>query len=194
MPQELRTIAFGAHLERMWGIGMRNVEDGSVRVERIQLVDRVHHVLRSGEIDIDPVCRTLQRRGQMINASPKVSSLVFHLAQHCDRAVEKGELVELIWPGVRVGESSLRWLLKEARRCLGDNGSSQEYIETVRGYGLRWTAGITVVECRRVQVISAGSAPPVRGTELRSVQCAAPHCTLGSQLPSSSSTRARRLR
>lgn len=138
---------------------MNSVEDGLLIVEQGQLVDRTHHVLRSGDLYIDPVCRILQRGSEELGVSPKVSCLIFHLAKHWDRAVSKEELVEVLWPGVTVAETSLRWLLKETRHCLGDDGENQRYIKTVRGYGLRWSTGITIVACGRAPAVRASPAP-----------------------------------
>lgn len=144
---------------------MSNVAEGLLSVEQAQLVTQAHHVLRSGTLEIDPVCRVLQRGREELRASPKVSCLVFHLATHCNRAVSKEELVQVLWPGVTVAETSFRWLLKEARRCLGDDGENQRYIETVRGYGLRWNCGIAIVACSRAPVIE---------TMLASARCYTP--------------------
>lgn len=140
--------------------------EGFLTMDRGQLVDRVHHVLRSGDLDIDPVCHMLHRGGKRINASPKACRLIFCLVQNCERAVSKEELAEVIWPGINVAETSLRWLLKEVRRCLGDDGTTQRYIETVRGYGLRWGPSVSLVACCRARMVVAADSLPAPNTKL----------------------------
>lgn len=132
------------------------------------LMDCGHHILRSGDVDIDPVRRIVYRGGRALNASPKACRLIFHLAVNHERAVSKEELAKVIWPGVTVAETSLRWLLKEVRRCLGDDGATQRHIETVRGYGLRWGPGISRVACDRAPMAIPSTALPSRGEEMPS--------------------------
>jgi DNA-binding winged helix-turn-helix (wHTH) protein len=73
--------------------------------------------------------------------------LICYLVSHRDRVLSKQEIAGTIWPEVCVAETSLRWLLKEVRRYLGDTGSRQQYVETLRGYGLRWAAPVTIIPC-----------------------------------------------
>src|SRR5690606_9699765 len=103
------------------------------------------HALRSGDVDLDFVCRMLRRGPELSRPPAKVLELISCLVRHRDRVLPKEEIAKIIWPEVTVSESSLRWLLKEVRRFLGDSGSSQRYIETVRGYGLRWVADVSVL-------------------------------------------------
>jgi DNA-binding winged helix-turn-helix (wHTH) protein len=118
-------------------------------------------LFRSGEVEIDPTCRTLTRNGTPIQPPRKVLDLILFLVRSRGVVVSRESIEEEIWPGVCVSKASLRWLLKEVRRCLGDNGSDQRYIETARGYGLRWVADVEVIE-RELDAIAGlhiGGAP-----------------------------------
>ena len=102
-------------------------------------------MLRSGEVLIDPIGRTLTRDGKRTQPSRKVLDLILFLIDRRGVAVMREHIEKEIWPDVRVSKASLRWLLKEVRRSLGDNGADQRYIETTRGYGLRWVSDVEVI-------------------------------------------------
>lgn len=111
-------------------------------------------VLRSGEVVIDPICRTLTRDGKLIQPPRKALDLILLLIRRRGAVVMRESIEREIWPEVRVSKASLRWLLKEVRRHLGDNGTDQRYIETTRGYGLRWIADVEVFD------VESGSCVP----------------------------------
>lgn len=73
---------------------------------------------------------------------PKVLDLVFYLVRNAERVVTKTELLDNVWPGVIVTEASLSQAVSAARRALGDDGSAQSFIRTVRGRGFRFTADV----------------------------------------------------
>src|SRR4051812_49940381 len=72
-------------------------------------------LLRSREIEIDPIGRTLSRNGELTRPPRKVLDLILCLIRCREVVVTKEEIEREIWPGVRVSKASLRWLLKEVR-------------------------------------------------------------------------------
>ena len=93
---------------------------------------------RSGPFEIDAHRLEIRREGARIACPPRVLQLVLFLVEHRARAVSKDELQARLWPGIAVSEASLATAVKEARRLLGDDGSSQRFILTVRGRGYTW--------------------------------------------------------
>lgn len=107
-------------------------------------------VTTSANVKFDWIERTLWRDGRLLRPPRKVFALISYLVRNRHRVVEKRELAEVIWPCVKVSESCLRWLIKESRRWLGDNGADQRFVRTNRGLGVRWVAEI-----------DDGGAPPL---------------------------------
>ncbi len=98
---------------------------------------------RWGEFALDREARTLSRAGEPVRVQALVLDLLLFLLQQRGRVVADDVLRRTLWPDVRVTDASLRRLLKEARRALGDDGVRQEQIETLRGRGVRFTAEVT---------------------------------------------------
>jgi DNA-binding winged helix-turn-helix (wHTH) protein len=99
---------------------------------------------RWGECELDRETRSLARAGRVVRVQPLVLDLLLLLLRHRSRVVSENVLRRELWHGVRVSEASLRRLVKEARRTIGDDGERQRQIETVRGRGLRFAAPVGV--------------------------------------------------
>jgi len=95
---------------------------------------------------LDAGARELRRHGVPIAIEPKVFDLLELLLRHPNRALPRKLIIRDVWPGVTVGQCSLSRLVKEARRAIGDDGTSQSMIRTVRGMGYRF---VGPVECDR---------------------------------------------
>lgn len=95
-----------------------------------------------GDFELDEPRFELREGGQPVEIQPKVLDLVFYLVKNAERVVTKTELLDNVWPGVVVTEASLSQAVSAARRALGDDGSAQSFIRTVRGRGFRFTADV----------------------------------------------------
>lgn len=84
----------------------------------------------------------LRRGDEPVPLRPKPFALLLYLIQHRDRLVAKDELLEAVWPGVRVSEAALTSAVKALRRALGDDGVRQVFLETRRGRGYRFIAPV----------------------------------------------------
>lgn len=80
----------------------------------------------------------LRRAGRSVSVEPQVFDVMTHLVSQHHRLVTKNELFDTIWGGRFVGEAALTSRIKLARRALGDDGESQNYIRTIRGRGYRF--------------------------------------------------------
>ena len=90
--------------------------------------------------ELDVAARELRRDGEPVAIQPKVFELIAYLVEHRDRAVDKGEIQDAVWPGVIVTETSLTQAIRKARIAVGDDANLQTVIRTVHGHGYRFVA------------------------------------------------------
>ena len=99
--------------------------------------------LRFGAYSIDADWRELERGGALIAVEPQVFDLLLYLIQNRDRVVSKDDLLDAVWGGRIVSESTLTTRINAARRAVGDSGARQETIRTVARKGFRFVAAVT---------------------------------------------------
>src|ERR1044072_8851357 len=90
---------------------------------------------------LDTNLRELRRDGKMIAMQPHVCDLLFHLLKYRDRVVSRDDLIELVWGGRIVSDSTLDSRINAARNAIGDNGKEPRLIRTIprKRIGLRGT-------------------------------------------------------
>ena len=99
-------------------------------------------IYRFGEFELDCAHRELRREGERIAIQPKAFELLRFLIEHRDRAVDKEELQDALWPRSIVTEASLTRSVMKARRAVDDDSERQAVIRTVHGHGYRFVAAI----------------------------------------------------
>lgn len=87
-------------------------------------------------IDVDR--RELSRGAELIAIGPQVFDLLVHLVENRDRVISKDGLLDAVWRGRIVSESTLASHINAARRAIGDNGQEQRLIRTVARKGFRF--------------------------------------------------------
>src|SRR5882672_2465362 len=87
-------------------------------------------------LDVDR--RELRRGAQLIAVEPQVFDLLVYLVQNRDRVVSKDDLIEGVWDGRIVSESTLTSRITAARKAVGDSGNDQRLIRTVPRKGIRF--------------------------------------------------------
>jgi pimeloyl-ACP methyl ester carboxylesterase/DNA-binding winged helix-turn-helix (wHTH) protein len=97
---------------------------------------------------IDASTRELRVGGAPVQVEPKVFDLLLHLVEQRDRVVTRDELVEAVWEGRFISDSTIATAVKAARRALGDDGSTQRYIKTLHGRGFRFVGPLVEVTGR----------------------------------------------
>lgn len=103
--------------------------------------------------ELDTELFELRRGGEPCPVEPQVFDLLVYLAKHRDRIVSRRELLEELWAGRVVTESTLSSRIKAARQAVGDNGRSQSCIATFNRRGYRFVAEV------KEQSADAGSEP-----------------------------------
>jgi len=99
-----------------------------------------------GDFELATERYELRRNGIALRVEPLVFDLILFLLRSPGRVVSREEIVEAVWQGRLVSESTIDGCIKSARRILGDSGDSQSYIRTVRGRGFEFAAPVTALE------------------------------------------------
>src|SRR5712671_5821266 len=87
-------------------------------------------------LDIDR--RELRRGGERIALEPQVFDLLVYLVRNRERVVSKDDLLQAIWGGRIVSESTMSSRINAARKAVGDNGGAQRLIRTLPRKGIRF--------------------------------------------------------
>jgi TolB-like protein/DNA-binding winged helix-turn-helix (wHTH) protein/Tfp pilus assembly protein PilF len=103
-------------------------------------------IFRFEDCELDSGRYELRRKGEPVALEPKTLDVLLHLAEQRNRLVSKQELLDAVWPGVTVTESTLTRAVSLARAAIGDSAQEPRVIETVAGRGYRWKAPVEVVE------------------------------------------------
>src|SRR3984957_19867060 len=101
-----------------------------------------------GECVLDTSRRELSRGSEPVAVGPQVFDLLIHLIENRDRVVSKDELLDVVWRGRTVSESTLTSHVNAARKALGDNGEEQRLIRTISRKGFRFVGGVTESKAR----------------------------------------------
>src|SRR5437868_11211264 len=91
---------------------------------------------------LDTDTRELSRENMPVSLEPQVFDLVVHLMENRDRVVSKDELIDKIWHGRSVSESTLTSRINAARKAIGDSGASQALIRTISRKGFRFVGDV----------------------------------------------------
>jgi len=101
---------------------------------------------------LDPERRELLHGGQAVPVGPQVFDLLLHLVQARDRVVGKDELLQAVWSGRIVSESTITSHVNAVRKAIGDTGDEQRLVRTFARKGWRFVGEVTASE--------ATAAPP----------------------------------
>jgi TolB-like protein len=103
---------------------------------------------------LDPERRELTRGAEPIAVGPQVFDLLLYLLQNRERVVSKDSLLDAVWGGRIVSESTLTSHINAVRKAIGDSGDEQHLVKTVPRKGFRFVGDV-----REAQKPS-GLAPP----------------------------------
>jgi DNA-binding winged helix-turn-helix (wHTH) protein/tetratricopeptide (TPR) repeat protein len=95
-----------------------------------------------GDCVLDADRRELTKAGEPVTSQPKAFELLLYLVRNRNRAVDKDELQDVLWPRSIVTETALTRCVMKARRAVGDDAEKQAVIKTVHGHGYRFVAAV----------------------------------------------------
>ena len=82
-------------------------------------------ILRFDDFELDTDLIELRLNDEIIHLEPKSYEMLEFLTLNRDRVPTKDEILDQIWPGVFVTEASLAGAIKNIRKALGDDGTTQ---------------------------------------------------------------------
>jgi TolB-like protein/cytochrome c-type biogenesis protein CcmH/NrfG len=91
---------------------------------------------------LDTDRRELDQAGRDVPVEPQVFDVLVYLIEHRDHVVSKDELIDKIWGGRIVTDSTLTSRINAARKAVGDNGLEQSVIRTVPRKGFRFVGSV----------------------------------------------------
>jgi TolB-like protein/cytochrome c-type biogenesis protein CcmH/NrfG len=103
---------------------------------------------------LDTDRRELSQAGRGVPVEPQVFDLLVYLIENGDHVVSKDELIDKIWGGRIVSDSTLTSRINAARKAVGDSGVEQSVIKTVPRKGFRFVSSV------RAPSVAPGPQPP----------------------------------
>src|SRR4051812_12576025 len=94
------------------------------------------------DLELDTEGAILRRGGSPVPLEPQVFGVLSYLVEHAGRLVRKEDLLAAVWGTTFVSDSAVSTRVKQARRALSDDGSTQRLIKTAHGRGYRFDAAV----------------------------------------------------
>ena len=91
---------------------------------------------------LDPERRELTRGARPVAMGPQVFDLLLFLIRNREHVVSRDDLLDGVWAGRIVSESTLTSHINAARKAIGDNGQDQRLIRTVARKGFRFVGEV----------------------------------------------------
>ena len=120
-----------------------------------------------GDYALDVSRRELRHGSGLVAIEPQVFDLLVFLLQNRDRVVSKNDLLEAIWGGRIVSESTLTSRINAARRAVGDSGEQQALIRTIARKGIRFVGDVSEGKAPGPTVNTVPQAPAATPSSLR---------------------------
>lgn len=89
--------------------------------------------------------RELTRAAQVVAVGPQVFDLLVHLVENRERVVSKDGVLDAVWNGRIVSESTLTSHINAVRKAIGDSGAEQRLVRTVARKGFRFVGDVMQV-------------------------------------------------
>ncbi len=145
----------GRRLGRRWSFSGDFVGTGAVRQNAAMQI-------RFDEYALDLANFALSHRGEPRPIEPQVFNLLLYLIKHRDRVIGRDELMDEIWSGKIVSDSTLSSCIKQARQALDDDARKQQYIATLNRRGYRFVGEVSAADEVQVESPSIDASNPFR--------------------------------
>jgi DNA-binding winged helix-turn-helix (wHTH) protein len=110
---------------------------------------------------VSPGRRTLLRAGREVPLIPRYLDLLLLLIEQRHRAVQRGEILDIVWRDVVVSDGALSQAVRTLRRALGDTAREPRFVRTVSRHGYRFVHEGVVEEREETP-----ARPPAAETEV----------------------------
>src|SRR5665213_2296855 len=101
------------------------------------------YIFEKYALDLDR--RELRSGATAVAMEPQVFDLLVHLIRHREHVVSRDQLIESIWGGRIVSESTLSTRINAVRNAIGDSGTEQRLIRTLPRKGVRFVGEVREV-------------------------------------------------
>jgi TolB-like protein len=91
---------------------------------------------------LNPGRRELTRGSEVIVIGPKVFDLLVYLVRNREQVVSKDDLLDTVWGGRIVSESTVTSHINAVRKAIGDSGEEQRLVRTIARKGFRFVADV----------------------------------------------------
>jgi TolB-like protein len=91
---------------------------------------------------LDTDRRELRRGSDLVAVEPQVFDLLVYLVRNRDRVASKDDLIDAVWGGRIVSDSTFTSRVSAARKAVGDSGEDQKLIRTIARKGLRFIGDV----------------------------------------------------
>ena len=115
-----------------------------------------------GEFRLVPSTRSLTRNDSPVHLGDRALDILIALIDRAGQVVSAAELFALVWPDTYVEESALRVHMSALRKALGDRGSGQRFVVSVRGRGYMFVAEVERTSARDLVGPFSSAAPDGR--------------------------------
>jgi TolB-like protein/Tfp pilus assembly protein PilF len=160
-------------------------------------------IYRFGRFELDTAKVELRSGGGVCAVEPQVFALLALLVDNRERLVSKDEIIEKVWDGRVVSEAAVASRIKSARKVLGDDGKTQQFIRTIHRQGFRFVADAKVSRAgaadpgggkATVQSAEVASRPSIAVLPFRPIGAAQSYSAIADALPHELITELSRLR
>lgn len=100
----------------------------------------VRFIFKDYVLDLDR--RELNRGSEPVAVGPQVFDLLVYLVQNRERVVSKDGLLDAVWAGRIVSESTLTSHINAVRKAIGDSGEEQHLLRTIPRKGFRFVGEV----------------------------------------------------
>ncbi|MEQ9023202.1 MAG: transcriptional regulator, partial [Pseudomonadales bacterium] len=98
-----------------------------------------------GKFLVEPSQNQISTPGYLRKLEPRTMDVLVYLVEHRDRVVSSEELLEKLWPGRIVEESTIHRRINQLRKALEDSAAESRYIKTVVKRGYQSVAELSVL-------------------------------------------------
>ncbi len=99
-------------------------------------------IYKFNNIEVDTEKFSLLTNGEETPVEPQVFNIIVYLIKNKDKIVSRDELLDNIWKGKIVSDTSITNHIKSARKVLGDDGVKQQVIKTIHSRGYQFIAKV----------------------------------------------------
>lgn len=98
-----------------------------------------------GRFQLDTTAHELRDGDRPVDVEPQVFDVILYLVERAGELVTRDELVDSVWKGRPVADTTISSRIKAARRVLGDDGQAQALIRTIQRRGFKFLSEVRAV-------------------------------------------------